>query len=251
MKTILLTLILLAIALGIANLPSLLRWLLGQSPKTNPLGDRLKEADPLALLNQAVDDGVASIGSAKKGLEDYRALILSVQRQVENGEKEKVRLETRIQETIDAGDLNRTAREFAMMLADVEQNIAANREQLQRHKETYESFAKQVEVGQSRVLAARQKAALLGVELEQSKREMEMARFARAFSFNPQSLDTDLARAEERIYQEIDANRAVGQVADDLAKPVFAESVDEEEERSSAASKILERFSKRPPMTES
>ena len=132
-------------------------------PKPTKLGRRLEEADPLALLNQAVDDGVASIQNAKKGLENYRALIFSVQRQVENGEKEKARLEARIQEALDAGDPHHTAQEYAMMLADVEQNIAANREQLQRHKETYENFAKQVEVGQSRVLAARQKAALLGL----------------------------------------------------------------------------------------
>jgi hypothetical protein len=137
------------------------------------------------------------------------------------------------------------------MLADVEQNIAANQEQLQRHKETYENFAQQVEVGQGRVLAARQKAAVLGLELEQSKREKEMARFARNFTFNPQGLDTDLARAEELIYQKIDANRAVGQVAEDLIKPIVAESVDEERERKAAASKILERFTKQPPMTQS
>ena len=44
-----------------------------------------------------------------------------------------------------------------MMLADVEENIEVNREQLERHKETYENFARQVEAGQARVLAARQK----------------------------------------------------------------------------------------------
>jgi phage shock protein A len=251
MMTILITLVLLAVLLAIVNVPSLIKALRAGSAQTNKVGHRLEEADPLALLNQAVNDGVASIQNAKKGLENYRALILSVQRQVENGEKEKARLEARIREAIEAGDPNRTAQEYAMMLADVEQNIAANQEQLQRHKETYENFAQQVEVGQGRVLAARQKAAVLGLELEQSKREKEMARFARNFTFNPQGLDTDLARAEELIYQKIDANRAVGQVAEDLIKPIVAESVDEERERKAAASKILERFTKQPPMTQS
>ena len=65
-------------------------------------------------------------------------------------------------------------------------------------------------------------------------------------------MDTDLARAEELIYQKIDANRAVGHVAEDLTKPpILAESVDEENERKAAASKILERFTKQPPTTES
>ena len=251
MLTILIALVLLAVLLAIVNVPTLIRMLVAGPSESRKLGRRLEEADPLALLNQAVDDGVASIQNAKKGLENYRVLILSVQRQVESGEKEKARLESRIRDALEAGDPNRTAQEYAMMLADVEQNIAVNQEQLQRHKETYENFAKQVEVGQNRVLAARQKAALLGLELEQSKREREMAHFARDFSFNPQGLDTDLARAEELIYQKIDANRAVGHVAEDLVRPIVAESVDEEKERKTAASKILERFTKRPPTTQS
>ena len=250
MFTVLITLILLAVVLAIVNLPSLIRTISDDSSSANRSSRRPKEADPLALLNQAVDEGVASIQNAKKGLENYRVLIQSVQRQVENGEKEKARLEARIREELETGNPHGTAQEYAMMLADVEQNMAANREQLRRHRETYENFAKQVEAGQSRVLAARQKAALLGLELEQSKREKEMANFARDFSFNPQGLDTDLARAEELIYQKIDANRAVGHVADDLSKLVIPESVDEDQDRRDAASKILERFTK-PPMSQS
>lgn len=251
MMTILAALVVLAILLAIVNIPALIKSIAAGSAQANKLGRKIREADPLALLNQAVDDGVASIQNAKKGLENYRTLILSVQRQVENGEKEKARLETRIRESLDAGDPNRAAQEYAMMLADVEQNIAANREQLKRHRETYENFAKQVEIGQGRVLAARQKAAMLGLELEQSKREKEMAHFAQGFSFNPLGLDTDLARAEELIYQKIDANRAVGYVAEDLTKPpILAEPADEEENRRATASKILERFKKQPPTTD-
>jgi phage shock protein A len=251
MFTIVITLILLALVLAIVNIPSLIGMLRAEDVRANKSGRRLDEADPLALLNQAVDDGVASIQNAKTGLDNYRVLIQSVQRQVENGEKEKARLEAKIRESLEVGDPHDAAREYALMLADVEQNIETNREQLQRHKETYENFAKQVEAGQSRVLAARQKASLLGLELEQSKREKEMARFARGFSFDPQGLDTDLSRAEELIYQKIDANRAAGHVVEDLSKPILAESIEDDKERKAAASKILERFNKEPPMQQS
>ena len=153
------------------------------------LGRMAEEADPLALLNQAVEDGVASIQNAKKGLENYRALILSVQRQVESGEKEKARLEARIQAAVDAGDPNQTAREYAMVLADVEQHLAANREQLAKHKETYENFAKQVEIGQAGCAKPGKRPPGSGLELEQSKREKEMAQFARDFSFDPAGIE--------------------------------------------------------------
>jgi phage shock protein A len=251
MITIEITILILAVITVVFGLPALVKMLNAGTAQAHKAGRRMEEADPLALLNQAVDDGVASILNAKTGLDNYRVLILSVQRQVENGEKEKARLEARIKEAIEAGDPHGSAREYALMLADVEENIQTNREQLQKHKETYENFARQVEAGQSRVLAARQKATLLGLELEQSKREKEMARFARDFSFDPDGLNSDLARAEELIYQKIDANRAVGHVAEDLTKPILAESVDEEKERKAAAAKILERFAQEPPMKQS
>jgi phage shock protein A len=250
MLTILATLVLLVVLLTIVNLPSLIRSLRARPAETKLLVAPAEELDPLALLTEAVNDGVASIHNAKKGLENYRELISSVQGQVEAGEREQARLETRIQEAIDAGDPNHTAHDNALMLAEVEQHLATNREQLQRHKETYERLARQVETGQKRVAAARQKAATLGLELEQSEREKEMARFAQKLSFNPEGLDTDLARVEELIHQKIEANRAVGHVADTLPLPSSGGSDDEEEKRKAAAAKILERFAKKPPMPE-
>ena len=65
--------------------------------------------------------------------------------------------------------------------------------------EIYENFARQVEIGQAKVAEARLKAARLGLELEQSRREKEMAKFASDFSFDPQGFHSDLARAEELI----------------------------------------------------
>ena len=74
-----------------------------------------------------------------------------------------------------------------------------------------------------------------------------MAKFARDFSFDPNGLNTGLARTEELINQKIDANRAVGDVAADMAKQVLAEAADDESERKAAAAKILERFRKQSP----
>ena len=132
-----------------------------------------------------------------------------------------------------------------MVLADVERHLAANREQLAKHMEIYENFARQVELGQAKVAEARLKAARLGIGLEQSKREKEMAKFANDFSFDPQGFNADLARAEELINRKIDANRAVGEVAGDMSKMSRGEAADDEFQRETAAAKILERF-KRP-----
>jgi phage shock protein A len=250
MGTVWFTCVVLIVFLLLFNRQALARILGAGRAQAGKLGRMVEEADPLALLNQAVDDGVSSIQNAKKGLENYRTLISSVQRQVESGEKEKARLEARIQAAIDSGDPNSTAHEYALILADVEEHLQINRQQLLKHKETYENFARQVEFGQAMVTAARLKATRLGLELEQSKREKEMARFAGDFSFDPNGLNSGLARAEELIYKKIDANRAAGEVAVDLSKQNIAQAADDDLERRAAAANILERFKKRPQITQ-
>ena len=132
-----------------------------------------------------------------------------------------------------------------MVLADVERHLAANREQLAKHMEIYENFARQVELGQAKVAEARLKAARLGLALEQSKREKEMAKFANDFSFDPRGFNDGLARAEELINRKIDANRAVGEVAADMSKQTLLDADADETERQAAAAEILERFKRK------
>ena len=109
----------------------------------------------------------------------------------------------------------------------------------------YENFAHQVELGQAKVAEARLKAARLGLELEQSRREKEMAKFASDFSFDPKGLHSDLARAEELINRKIDANRAVGEVAADMSKQTLINADTDEAERKAAAAEILSRLGRK------
>ena len=89
MTTIVVALIVLVVVLTIINFGAMVKIFGAGRAQVGKLGRLAEEADPLALLNQAVEDGVNSIQTSKKGLENYRALILSVQRQVESGEKER------------------------------------------------------------------------------------------------------------------------------------------------------------------
>jgi phage shock protein A len=247
MQTVITILIVLAVAaavLFVVNRHALVRIVGMGRAQAGKLGRWAEAADPLALLRQAVNDGVANIQQAKKGLEDCRALVLSVRRQVESGEKEKARLESRIQAVLAQGDPNNTAKEYALQLAEVERQLAMNKEQLAKHEETYANFAKQVEIGQKRVVEARRKADELGVALELSQREKELAQFASTFSFDPEGLKSGLTHAEELVRQQIDKNRAAGDVAADLSRSTLAQAADEEAERNAEAAEILKRFQK-------
>ena len=232
------------VVLAVVNRQALLRILGVGRAQAGKLGRWAEQADPMALLQQAVDDGVANIQHAKKGLEDCRALVLSVERQVDSGEKEKARLESRIQAVLAQGDPNNTAKEYALQLAEVERQLALNKEQLAKHRETYANFAKQVEIGQKRVVEARRKADELGIALELSQREKELSQFASKFSFDPEGLKSGVAHAEEMVRQQIDKNRAAGDVAADLSRATLAQAADEQTEREAEAAKILQRFQK-------
>lgn len=68
-----------------------------------------------------------------------------------------------------------------------------------------------------------------------------MAEFAQSFS--PSSFtDNGLADAKEKVLQQIDRNRASGDVARDLSRQGLAEAADDELERDAAADAILARF---------
>lgn len=207
-------------------------------------GRAVEEADPLAMYQQLVDDGVTEIQNAKTGLEQARGLVRSVERQVESGEKEVARLTNRIKAAMDAGDPNGTANDNALALAEAEKQLEENKKQLEKHKGSYTGYAKMVETGQKRVLEARKKAQSLGVALQMSEREKELSKFAESFSFDPNKLNSGLARAEELINQKIDANKAAGDVAADMNKQALADAADDELERQAAAKAILERFKK-------
>lgn len=232
------------VILAVLNRRSFKRLFSAASAQAGKVGRAAQEADPLAMYQEAVDDGVENIQRAKKGLEQSKALVRSVERQVNEGKKNQTRLTNRIQAAMDAGDPNDTCTEYALQLAEVEAGLATNTAQLKQHSESYNNFCKQVEMGQKKVAEARRKSQQLGIQLEQSKREKEMAQFAGEFSPGGFDEDGSLARAEQLINQKIDGNRAAGDVANDLSRQGLAEAADDELERQAAAADVLARFKK-------
>ena len=128
-------------------------------------------------------------------------------------------------------------------MVSVERNLSSNQEQLDRAREMYNNFVKQVNINQNKVLDARREAKELGLELEKSEREKELTTFARDFNAS-NSLDFggNLAEAREAVKQKIDQNRSAGDVALDLSRQGVAEAADEELERNQRAEDILARF---------
>lgn len=237
------------VVVGLLGLLAILNWrsfarLFGAaSVQAGKVGRWAAEADPLAVFKERIDNGLDNISKAKKSLEGSAALVRTVQRQVDEGEKEQKRLSSRIKAAVDAGDPNNTATDYALQLAQVESNLESNKTQLARHKENHENFKNTIINEQRKVEAARREAASLGQELDQSEREKEFANYAsdvQAGKFDTTGLD----EAKEAVRRKIDQNRAAGDVARDLGRQGAAEAADEELERKAAAADILARFKK-------
>ena len=212
--------------------------------QTGKVGRVAETADPLALLQQAVDDGITEIGKAKSGLELAKSNVNSLQRQVDRDLAEQAKLNSRIKAVLDGGDPNNTARDYAMQLSTVEKNWVINQKQLENARRMYEGFAAQVNMGQEKVVAARQRASQLQVQLTISERASEMAKFAENFTFDPNKVNEGVARAEELIQRKIDQNQAKADVALEFGVSAAGQLKDDELERNAEADEILARFNK-------
>jgi phage shock protein A len=229
------------VVLLVLNRRALGNMLFAARAQVGELGRAVKNADPVANYKQAIDDGLDTIDRSKKSLETVATQVRSLNRQVEEGQKEKARLENRIRAALNNGDPNKTATEYAIQLESVERNLGSNQEQLTRTKSLYDGFAKTIESNQKKVADARREIADLGVQLEQSEREKELTKFAAEFDKGV-DLGNGLAEARASIQQKIDANRAAGDVALSTSTQRQAEMADEELERQQRAEDILARF---------
>lgn len=229
------------LVLAVLNRRALSNMLFAARAQVGELGRAVKNADPVANFKQAIDDGLDTIDRSKKSLETVAAQVRSLNRQIDEGTKEKTRLENRIRAALANGDPNKTAGEYAIQLESVETNLQSNEAQLARTKQLYDGFAKTIESNQKKVADARREIADLGIQLDQSEREKELTRFAAEFDKGV-DVGAGLADARSAIQAKIDANRAAGDVVLSTSTQRQAELADEELERQQRADDILARF---------
>lgn len=223
------------------NRKALGNMLFAARAQVGELGRAVKNVDPVANFKQVIDDGLNVISRSKKSLETVATQIRSLNRQIDEGTKEKTRLENRIRAALSNGDPNNTAAEYAIQLDSVERNLKANQEQKDRNQQLYDGFAKTIEDNQRLVAEARKEIVQLGVQLEQSERDKELTQFTTEFDKNV-DVGAGLADARAAIQAKIDANRAVGDVAISTSTQRQAELADDNLEREQRAEAILARF---------
>jgi phage shock protein A len=224
----------------IVNRRAVMRFFDAGSAQLGKAGRWAVNQDPVAMYKEKIDDATEHIGTAKQGLVRVRGLIMGVQRQVEDGDREAARLDARVKAALSSGDEIRAA-EYVRQLQETKKQLEENRRQLVVHQETYQGFLKQVQMAQAKVIQAKQDAEKIGVDLQISKAEAELADIAENFQVNTSALD-GLGQIKGEIHRQIDANRARGQVARDLSASATKEIEEDERIKNEEAKVLLEQY---------
>ena len=179
----------------------------------NKLANFFWAADPVAVMQHEYDIAVEQLRSGRQGLEQYRALVERVTRQVTGNRAHVQQLEARIKAYLQAGDRD-TAAKFALELQRAKKDLEENENQLKMHEEAYTNNVEKIKHASSKLSQIREKIQKYDAELKMSRAEAEMAKLATSFKFD---VTTDFGEIETVIQEKIGLNRANVRVAADLS----------------------------------
>jgi len=179
----------------------------------NKLANFFWQADPIAQLQYEYDKAVDQMKDGREGLEQYRALVERVSRQVEGDRQHVASLEARVKAYLKAGE-RETAARFALELSKARKELAENEEQLGLHEQAYDNNVTKVRHATKKLAELKQKIQTYDAELKLSRAEAELAKLATSFNFD---VTTDFGQIEDVIQDKIGLNRARVRVAADLS----------------------------------
>lgn len=179
----------------------------------NKIANFFWTADPVAQLQYEYDKAVDQMKEGREGLEQYRALVERVTRQV-NGDRDHVaKLEAQVKAYLQVGE-RETASKFALELQRAKKELAENEAQLKLHEAAYGNNVTKIKHATKKLADLKQKIQKYDAELKLSRAEAELAKLATSFNFD---ITTDFGQIEDVIQDKIGLNRAKVRVAADLS----------------------------------
>jgi phage shock protein A len=206
--------------------------------QVNKLANIFWTADPIAQMQYEYDQAVAQMKEGREGLEQYRALVERVTRQVASDREHVSSLEAKIRAYLTAGDRD-TAAKFALELQRAKQDLGENEGQLKMHEEAYDNNLTKIKHAGKKLADVKQKIGKYDAELKMSKAEAEMAKLATSFNFD---VTTDFGQIEQVIQDKIGLNRAKSRVAADLSGEGLADVKHEQAMEKAMADQALRDF---------
>ena len=206
--------------------------------QVNKVANFFWSSDPIAQMQYEYDLAVGQLKEGREGLEQYRALVERVTRQVSGDKQQVARLEAKIKAYLTAGD-RETAARFALDLQRAKQTLSENEAQLKLHEEAYGNNVTKIKHATEKLADVRNKITKYDAELKMSRAEAEMAKLANSFNFD---VTTDFGQIEQTITDKISLNRAKVRVAADLSGEGIAEIEREKAMEGAMAEQALKEF---------
>jgi phage shock protein A len=204
----------------------------------NKLANMFWTADPIAQMQYEYDLAVNQLTEGRKGLEQYRALVERVTRQVQNDQAHVRSLEAKVKAYLTAGDRD-TAAKFALELQKARQELTENENQLKLHEQAYGNNVTKIKHATGNLAKVREKIQKYDAELKMSRAEAEMAKLAQSFKFD---VTTDFGQIEQVIQDKISLHRAKVRVASDLSGEGIVEIEKEQAMEDALADQALRQF---------
>src|ERR1700750_2464807 len=179
----------------------------------NKLANVFWEADPIAQMQYEYDLAVEQLKEGRQGLEQYRALVERVNRQVKEGEAQVAKLTAQAKAYLKAGD-RETAGSFALQLTKAKNQLEENKQQLAMHEASYQNNLKKIQYANKKLVEVKDKIQKYDADLKMSAAEAEVAKLTQSFNMD---VTTDFGQLEDVIQRKIDGNRGKARVASDLS----------------------------------
>ena len=204
----------------------------------NKLANFFWTADPIAQLQYEYDKAVDQMKDGREGLEQYRALVERVTRQVNNARQHVASLEARVKAYLQAGE-RETAAKFALELQKAKKEMVENEAQLKLHETAYNNNVTKVKHATKKLSDLKTRIQKYDAELKLSRAEAEFAKLAKDFNFD---VTTDFGQIEDVIQDKIGLNRAKVRVAADLSGQGLEEIKREEAVEQTMADNAMREF---------
>jgi phage shock protein A len=206
--------------------------------QVNKIANFFWTADPIAQLQYEYDKAVDQMKEGREGLEQYRALVERVARQVEGDRQHVAKLEAQVKAYLQAGE-RETAAKFALELQRARKDLEENEAQLKLHETAYGNNVTKVKHATKKLADLKHKIQKYDADLKMSRAEAELAKLASTFKFD---VTTDFGQIEDVIQDKIGLNRAKVRVAADLSGDGLDKIKDEQRVESQMADAALREF---------
>jgi phage shock protein A len=204
----------------------------------NKLANLFWTADPIAQMQYEYDLAVEQLKEGRVGLEQYRALVDRIGRQVATHKARAQELEGKVRAFLQAGQ-REAAAECALQLQRAQKDLGEAEAQLKMHEDSYNNNVEKVKHATHKLAQIKEKIAKYDAELKLSKAEAEMAKLAQDFNFD---VTTDFGQIEDVLQDKIGLNRAKARVAADLSGQGMEQIKQEQALEKAQAEMALQQF---------